>query len=283
MSLVILSLIWGYNWVVIKVATDNADAFTVAMLRCALGALCLIVAIAAMRGSLRPPPLVPTLILGLTQTTLFILFQTAAVSLGGAGKTAVLVYTMPFWTILLAVTLLGERVHVKGSIAVTFAAIGLGFVLWPIDIAHGLASKAFAIAAAISWAASAIYSKRLQMKHAVDTLALTSWQMVYGTIPLLVIWAFVPGKHVTLSLAFMISMSYIVVLSSAIAWLLWTYVLKRLSASVAGIASLGGPVVGVAAAAIQLHEIPSTLELIGIAAIVAALVVNTLPSRAEAV
>jgi len=38
---------------------------------------------------------------------------------------------------------------------------------------------------------------------------------------------------------------------------------------------------GVVAAAIQLHEIPSRTELVGMALIVAALVANALPARSE--
>jgi drug/metabolite transporter (DMT)-like permease len=59
------------------------------------------------------------------------------------------------------------------------------------------------------------------------------------------------------------------------------FILSRLPAGVAGIASLATPVVGVLAAAIQLHEIPSRSELAGMVLIVVALVVNAIPAQRE--
>lgn len=59
--------------------------------------------------------------------------------------------------------------------------------------------------------------------------------------------------------------------------LVWGYnwvVIERLSATSAGISSLLAPVVSVLAAWIQLHEQPGIPELIGMALIVTALVVN---------
>jgi drug/metabolite transporter (DMT)-like permease len=51
---------------------------------------------------------------------------------------------------------------------------------------------------------------------------------------------------------------------------------------VAGLASLATPVVGVTAAAIQLHEIPSRTELLGMTLIVAALGLNAVSARESA-
>lgn len=281
-ALLVLSAIWGYNWVVIKIATHEADAFTVAALRCTFGTLFLFLALIATRRPLRSPAVVPTIVLGLLQTTLFTLLQTLAVAGGGAGKTAILVYTMPFWTVLLALAFLHERVRAHGWIALGLAAGGLGLVLWPIDFSSGLTSKLFALAAALAWAASAVYAKRLRARHSIELLSLTTWQFLYGTIPLLGVWLFAPNKHLALTPSFFLALAYLAIPASAGAWLLWLFVLSRLRAGVAGIASLLTPVVGVIAAWLQLGERPGTLEILGMGMIVAALVVNALPARVNA-
>jgi drug/metabolite transporter (DMT)-like permease len=54
-------------------------------------------------------------------------------------------------------------------------------------------------------------------------------------------------------------------------WWLWTYVLANTSAGMAGLSSLGIPVVAVVASAIQLGETPDALELSGMIAIGVAL------------
>jgi drug/metabolite transporter (DMT)-like permease len=45
------------------------------------------------------------------------IFQTWALVEGGPGKTAVLIFTMPIWTLLLAWPILGERVRGKQWLA----------------------------------------------------------------------------------------------------------------------------------------------------------------------
>jgi drug/metabolite transporter (DMT)-like permease len=60
-TMLVLASIWGYNWVVIKVATHDADAFSVSAIRTVVGAICLFGALIATRHSLRPPSFWPTL------------------------------------------------------------------------------------------------------------------------------------------------------------------------------------------------------------------------------
>jgi drug/metabolite transporter (DMT)-like permease len=278
-ALAVLALVWGYTWVVIKIATHDASPLVVAGGRMALASVVLFAVLAATGRSLRPTPFVPTLILGLLQTTGFTLFQTLAVAIGGAGKVAVLAYTMPFWVALLAWPFLGERINGLRWVALALAAAGLVFVLTPLNGGTWLAD-AFAIVAGISWAASVVYAKRMRAKYRVELLSLTAWQLLWGTVPLVVVMLAVPG-HVHWTTSFVLAMAYMSVLGGALAWLLWMFIISRLPAAVAGIASLATPVVGVIAAAIQLHEIPSTTELIGMVLIVAALVVNSLPGPAE--
>lgn len=83
--------------------------FEFAAIRCLSGSLLLFLLLVAMGRRLAPPPLVPTLLIGLFQTSgMSGLSQSALVS-GGAGNTAILAYTLPFWMILLASVLLGEK------------------------------------------------------------------------------------------------------------------------------------------------------------------------------
>ncbi|MFN2459142.1 MAG: DMT family transporter [Candidatus Velthaea sp.] len=278
-ALLLLTAIWGYNWVVIKVATSEADSFSMCAIRSIAAVIALFTALTFARGAWRSPPVGPTIVLGLLQTTGFTLFQTLAIATGGAGKTAILAYTMPFWAVLLAWPFLDERVNLHGGIALALAGVGLALVLVPLDFAHGLLSKALALLAALSWGASAVYAKRFRARHAVDLLALTAWQMLYGTLPLLVIAALAPHKYVHVDATFAIAMAYVGVLGTGFAWLLWLFVLNRLTAGAAAVSSLLTPVVAAGAAWIQLGERPGTLELWGMACIVAALVVHAIPAR----
>jgi drug/metabolite transporter (DMT)-like permease len=282
-AILVLASVWGYNWVVIKVATHDADAFTVSAIRTVVGAMCLFGVLAVTRRSLRPPPLWPTLVLGLMQTTIYTLLQVLAIATGGAGRTAVLFYTMPFWIVLLAWPILHERVTRNGFIALALAAVGLACVVSPLDVTRGLLSKGLSIVGAVIWAASSVYAKLVNARDGTDLLALTAWQMFFGSLPLVVVAALVPVHHVVLTPAFLLAIAYIAIPATGLAWLLWMFLLDRLPAGIVGVASLLTPVVGVLAAWLQLGERPGTLELFGMACIVAALVINLIPASAPAV
>ncbi|HEY6101299.1 MAG TPA: DMT family transporter [Anaeromyxobacter sp.] len=272
LALAFLALFWGYSWVAVKIATRDASPFAVAALRAGLGAVALFAFLAATRRPLRPTPFVPTLVYGLLQTAGFTLAQTAAVSVSGAGKVAVLAYTMPFWLALLAWPLLGERLAGPRWVALALAGAGLGLVVTPLDRAS-MTGNVLGVSAGLVWAVSAVWVVRLRKAGAYDILSLTAWQMVWGAAALAAVALAAPW-HVRWTAPFVASIAFLAVVATALGWALWLFVLARLPASVAGVASLATPVVGVLAAAVQLHETPTPRELMGIACIVVALVVN---------
>jgi drug/metabolite transporter (DMT)-like permease len=277
--LVSLALMWSYTWILIKVASRDASPFVVAAARPAIGAVALFVALAVMRRPLRPTPLRDTMIFGLLQTGGWTGLQTYAVVLGGAGKTALLGYTMPFWVVLLAWPMLGERVTPLRWLALVLAAIGLAVILGPLG--HGaFLPDALAIGAGLAWGAGTVWSKRMQRSGDFDVLRLSAWQMVWGSLPLVIIAAFVP-EHVDWTFSFVASMAFMSIVSQGLGWFLWLFAVARLPAGVAGTASLATPVLAVLLAAFQLHEIPTPSELIGMAFIVVALVVDALPAARQ--
>ncbi len=274
LALVLLALIWGYNWVVMKVGLEYAQPFTFSALRTFLGALSLFALLVILRRPLRPQAVGATIVIGLLQTTGFVGLLMWALQSGGAGKTSVLVYAMPFWLLLLAWAFLGERVRGVQWFAVGLALAGLVLVLRPWDL-RGSFSSALAVAAGLSWAASAVVVKRLQKRRQVDLLSLTTWQMLFGSLPLLLIAALSWQGSPEWSAPFVWALAYNVILGNALAWFLWLYALRKLSAGAAGIGTLATPVIGVAAAWLQLGERPTAGEAAGMALIVAALAVVT--------
>ena len=64
---------------------------------------------------------------------------------------------------------------------------------------------------------------------------------------------------------------YTIVVANSLAWFLWLYALHALPAGIAGLGTLAIPVVGVAGAWIQLGEVPTLVEGIGMALIIGAL------------
>ena len=274
-ALILLALSWGYNWVVMKIGLGYAQPFTFAALRTFLGALSLFLLLIVLRRSLRPQAVGYTIVIGLLQTTGFVGLLMWALQSGGAGKTSVLTYTMPFWLLLLAWVFLGERLRGTQWVAVALALAGLVLVLSPWRL-QGAFSSMLALAGAASWAASAIVVKSLQKRQHVDLLSLTTWQMLFGSLPLVLIAVLTAHGGPVWNPAFVWALAYNVLLGNALAWLLWLFALRRLSAGAAGLGTLATPVIGVAAAWIQLGERPGAAEAAGMALIIAALAVLTM-------
>ncbi|EQD73012.1 integral membrane protein DUF6, partial [mine drainage metagenome] len=131
LALAALTLIWSYNWIVMKQALAYSGPFTFSAVRYAGGTAVLFLLLRARRESLAPPPFWPTLGIGLAQTAGFQAMVQRALVSGGAGKTALLAYTMPFWAIALAWPLLGTRPGRWQWLSIALAATGLLLVIAP--------------------------------------------------------------------------------------------------------------------------------------------------------
>ncbi|MEO5829277.1 MAG: DMT family transporter [Rhodanobacter sp.] len=282
-ALIATILIWAYSWVVMKQVLAYAGPFHFAALRYLLGAAVLFAALVLSRQSLRPPPLLPTLLIGLCQTTAFQGLEQLALLGGGAGRVALLAYTMPFWAVLLAWLVLGDRPTRRHWIGVGLAAIGLLCIIEPWHDLGGMLSTTLAIAGGAAWAGGTVLSKRMFQQHAPSVLNLTAWQMLLGGAMLGVIALAVPERAIEWNLAFIGGLTYSVLLASSLAWWLWSVVLQRLPTTVASISSLGVPIVSVLLAWLILHEQPSMTELLGIVFVLAGLVaVSGVGSRRRA-
>ena len=265
-------LLWAYSWIVMKQVLAHAGPFDFAALRYLLGALVLFAALLVSRQSLRPPPLLPTVLIGLCQTAAFQGLEQWALLDGGAGHVALLAYTMPFWAVLLAWLLLGDRPTRRHWLGLGLAALGLLCIIEPWHRMGSMPSTTLALAGGVAWAAGTVLSKRLFHTHTLSVLNLTAWQMLVGGVALGIVALAVPQRPIDWDWAFIGGLAYSVVLASAVAWWLWSIVLQRLSTTVASLSSLGVPIVSVLLAWLILHEQPTMMEVFGIALVLLGLV-----------
>jgi drug/metabolite transporter (DMT)-like permease len=282
-ALVLLSLIWGYTWVAMKEAVRFADPFDFSALRTIAGALLMFGAMLWLKKPFRLRAPGRTLVFGLFQTTGFNALAAWALYTGAAGKTAVLVYTLPFWTMLIAWPLLGERLRGLQWAATALAAAGLIVVLEPWQLAGTIVSKLLALATALSWALSAVLAKKWRDDLARDVLSLTAWQMLMGGAVLTVIALAIPTRPVDWTPYFWLVLVYCTLAGSVAGWLLWLFILQRLPAGIAGLSIMAVPALGVLFARLQLGEQPSAAEWAGMLLIGASLAMlswHALTSRA---
>ena len=157
---------------------------------------------------------------GILQTTAFVGLTLGALEQGAAGRTSVLVYTMPFWLLTMAWVVLGERIRGSQWVAVGLALLGLVFILRPWRMESTAASSLLAVAAGFCWAASAVLVKILQRRRHIDLLSFTAWQMLIGAIPLVIIAILRADAPLVWNAPFVAALAFNVLPANALAWLL---------------------------------------------------------------
>ena len=271
LALIVMSLIWGYNWVLVKEAMRLVSPFDFSAIRTIGGGVLLLGVLAWKGRPLRPRNVPMTLLVGFLCTTVSVGTATWALVEGGAGKMAILVYAMPFWLILMAWPLLGERPSGLQWPAVALALAGLVLLLEPWNYRGDWFPSALAVASGLAWAASAVVTKRMDRLGEVDVISLSAWQVLFGGLLLAAVALAVPSAPIRWTPWMAGAMTYNVVLTSAVAILMWFYVLKVLPAGLAGLGSLATPVLGLFFAHALLGERFSIWEGWGGVLIVAAL------------
>ena len=276
-----MSLLWGYNWVIMKEALRYCAPFDFSALRTFFGALVLFFLLLRSKRPLFPRNFHLTILLGLLSTTGGLGLSMWALEAGGTGKTAILVYTMPFWVLIMAWPFLSERIHGFEWLAVISAFSGLLLILGS-DLKFGLkigpgtnmhlSSSLLALASGICWAASAIVLKIMRKRDGFDLVSVSAWQMLIGAIPIGLIALSLDSQPIRWTPDLAGALAYNILFAGAVAQLLWFYSLCQLPAGIASIGTLATPVIGAIAASFQLGEAPSGLEAAGMVLIVSGLV-----------
>lgn len=264
LALVALSLIWGYTWIIAKQGLAYSPPFAFAAERCAAGAIALFAILKFLGRPWRLQVPGKTLVIGLVQVGLFMMLQTWALVEAGPGKTAVLIYTMPIWTLLLAWPILGERIRGPQWFAALSTLAGLVLIIEPWELDASLFSDFLGIMAAWSWAIGTILIKRLRSSHTVDLLSLTAWQMLFGALALVAVALLIPERPTEWSFTYIGILAYMSIVSTALCWWLWIMILDRIPAWEAGLAVLGTPAVALIASRLVMGEAFKWAEMLGI-------------------
>lgn len=275
-ALALLTLIWGSNWVVMKEALANAHPVVFNIERTWVAILVLFGALLAQRRPLPPGDWRAAAIAGFFQTTVNFGATTMALAGGGVGRTAVLVFTMPFWTLLIAWLVLRERVRGLQWVAIASAFAGLTLVVEPWNWHGDLGPRLWAVLSGLGWAAGTVATKYFQKARGLDTQNFIAWQMLLGVLPLTLLpLAFdYPATHWSLTQVTLLF--FVGAISTAFGFLLWIAILRFLPAGTASLNMFAIPVIALGSSALVYGERLSSIEWTGIALIAAGLVIVTI-------
>lgn len=272
-ALAVLTLIWGGNWIVMKFALQHADPVVLNVQRTWLAALVLFAVLIAQGRPLAPASWLAIAVTGFFQTTINLGATTMALAGGGAGRTSVLVFTMPFWTLLIAWPVLHERVRGGQWVAVALAFAGLVLVVAPWDWSGDLTPKLWAVLSGFGWAAGTVATKYFQRGKSFDPLNFMAWQMAIGVLPLTLLPALADFPATRWSAEFAVLLFYVGAVSTGLGFMLWIAILRHLPAGTASLNILAIPVIALVSSMLVFGERLTANEWTGIALIGAGLVI----------
>ncbi len=272
-ALVALTLVWGFNWMAMKLGLERSHPVVFNVERTWLAAVLLFALLIVQRRPLLPESWPAVIVTGFFQITLNFGSTTMALADGGAGRTSVLVFTMPFWTLLIAWPVLHERVRGAQWIAVAMALTGLLLVVQPWDWSGSLVPKLWAVLSGFGWAAGTVATKYFQRERAFDPLNYLAWQMAAGVLPLTLLPFTLGLGPSQWSLAYALILFYVSALAIALGFLLWIAILRYLPAGTASLNMMAIPVIALLSSMAFFGERLSATEWCGIACIGAGLVI----------
>ena len=272
-------LIWGLNFVVMKLGLKGLSPML-------LGALRFSVAAAALLVLWRRPPLPWRYLLayGLAQGLGQFGLLFTGLQLGmTAGMASVVMQTQAFFTLLLGAPLLGERTQRHQGLGLGVALLGLV----AIGAAHGegpgqmtLVGFVLTVGAAFMWAVSNVVGRLAARQGPYDPLAFIAWSSLVPVVPFFALAGWQQGHDAireqihALQWPAMAAVLYLGLLATLLAYSLWARLLMRHTPSQVAPWSLLVPVVGLWAAAAAFGEKLSLLQWAGSAAVLLGLAVN---------
>lgn len=275
-------VLWSFSWIVMKYMTSLIGPFDLVMYRYAIAFVVLLAFVLATGRRLKRTPFWLTIGVGVFQTMAFQCLCQLALMSGGAGHVVMLAYTMPFWLVLFAWLIVGERLSGVHLVGFVFAAMGLVAIIEPWRGMGTLAGSLLALGGGMSWGLGAALSKLIFKRDRPDVLSLAVWQMLLGAVLTWPLTQLFPQPPLVWGASLFWGLVYTGVLATALGWWLWLSVVRRVSASVAGMSSLGVPALAVVFAWLILGERATHWELGGITLIMAGLVTVTLAGAKKA-
>lgn len=274
LMLVALSVLWGGSFLFGKIALAELPPFSVVLVRVALAALALGLAVVVTRQAVPRAREVwlAFLVMGLINNLIpFSLIMWGQVRIG-SGLASILNATTPLWTVLVAHVLTAdERMNARKLAGVLIGVAGVAVMIGPVALA-GLGGDVMAqlavIAATLSYAFAGLYGRRFArlgvkpMVAATGQVGATSLMLLPVVLLIDMPWTLpMPGARTWMALA------GLALLSTALAYVLYFRILAVSGATNLLLVTFLIPVSGVLMGVLVLDETVEPRQLAGMALI----------------
>ncbi|WP_459910515.1 DMT family transporter [Desulfotomaculum defluvii] len=241
--------IWGGMYVVSKYALDTIPPFTLVFIRYLIASFLLLGILCYKKEQLIPKEQRNLVFqIGFVGYFLSIIAQFIGTKLSSAHMGAVITTLSPVFLSAFAIPLLKERMTLKQGFSITIALIGV-LVVVGIPGSHGqsetITGNMFLLAAAVFWGYYSVISRKISTVY--SSLQITTWGILIATVltfPCIFfernLWSF--GQ--LFDLPIVLSVLYIGIISTALAFFSWNKGLSMLPSHQAGLFFFFQPVVG---------------------------------------
>jgi drug/metabolite transporter (DMT)-like permease len=273
-GLVLLTLLWGVNWPIMKFSLRELSPVYFRAATMSGGALLLAAFYTARGFDLRLPRAawLPLVWLALPNIFGWHLFSILGVQELASGRAAILGFTMPVWTTLLAILFFGERLtgRIAFSAACALAAVAL-------LLAHeltALTGRPLGIlwmqVAAVSWALGTNLLRRSTLQ--LPTPVITAWMMLLSSAGFWVVAPFVePWPAWQFSPLMWAALAWGVVINYAVTQIIWFGLARKLPPTASAYSIMAVPIVGIVSAVALVGEMPRWQDFVAAAFVMAAI------------
>jgi drug/metabolite transporter (DMT)-like permease len=274
--LALLTLVWGVNWPAMKLGVAGFPPWHFRAGGVAFGIVALFTLARLSGAALRPPPGLwgKLLVASILNVTGWQVFSVASLQYIGSGRAAIVAYTMPLMTALLSVPLLGDRLTARIAAALILGMAGMACLLPPeLFAARGaqLLGIGLMLCAALSWALGTIHLKQARLP--MPTTVTAAWLFVFALPPMLIGAAFEPMPDLAaMTWPTILGALYATTIPVCYGYWAWYRLVETMPATIASIATLATPVVGVLSGAAILGEAVGWREIAALGFVIASLV-----------
>lgn len=217
---------------------------------------------------------------GLFNMGLFQIFLIAGIATLGPSRTPIIVYTMPTWSALLGMFILKERItlRIAISLALSLAAVGL-IISQEAAVRAAPVGTLLTLLASISFGIGTVLTKRMAV--AGDTTINAAWQILLGTVPVVVVWlAFAHDAYFHPDqVRGLVALAWLTLVSNVLAYACWFRIIRALPAAVASLTTLVVPCIGFGSSALMTAAPVSWLDAVALGLIIAAVTLALAPQR----
>jgi len=283
----IAAVLFGASVVAVRVAVRGIPPLTLAILRFGQGGLLLLLLLLIWARDLlriRVSDVPYLLLLGAIFFTIFPVTFNASLRLTEASRGAMMLATMPLWSVLLARAAKKERLSTRQMCGVLLTFAGVGIVLAERGLTFAgtrlsLAGDALMLVTALCGAVYGVMAKRMLTRY--NALTVTTYTMIFGTLLLVPAVCFEDPFSAMARMRpdTVMLVLFLGIFGGAIGYFLWTFALTRLSPTQVAVYVNLNPMIATVLGATLLREKLTGIFVAGFAAVLGGVLLVNLSGR----